>query len=55
MKLSLPLKLAILVLVIFALTITGLLLYKPLKIRYYASKYENSTDPAERIRIVDIL
>ncbi|MHC4662424.1 MAG: formylglycine-generating enzyme family protein [Planctomycetota bacterium] len=55
MKLSLPLKLGIAVVVIFALTITGLLIYRPLKIRYYAGKYENSTDPAERIRIVDIL
>ncbi|MHC4660889.1 MAG: formylglycine-generating enzyme family protein [Planctomycetota bacterium] len=55
MKLSLPLKLAIAVIVIFALTITGLFLYRPLKIRYYAGKYENSADPAKRIRIVDIL
>ncbi|MHC4660319.1 MAG: formylglycine-generating enzyme family protein [Planctomycetota bacterium] len=52
---SLPLKLAVAVIVIFGVVITGMLIYRPLKIRYYAGKYENSTDPAERIRIVDIL
>ncbi|MHC4662000.1 MAG: formylglycine-generating enzyme family protein [Planctomycetota bacterium] len=51
----LSLKLAIFVLVLFGLVIAGIFAYRPLKIRYYADKYENSTDPAERIRIVDIL
>ncbi|MHC4663634.1 MAG: hypothetical protein ACYS8W_18390 [Planctomycetota bacterium] len=47
---SLPLKLAVAVIGIFGVTIAACLLYRPVKIRYYASKYESSTDPAERIR-----
>ncbi|MHC4662002.1 MAG: formylglycine-generating enzyme family protein [Planctomycetota bacterium] len=41
MKSSLPLKLGILVVVIFALTITGMLLYRPVKVRYYTGKLQN--------------
>ncbi|MHC4662001.1 MAG: ankyrin repeat domain-containing protein [Planctomycetota bacterium] len=54
MKLSLPLKLAIAVVVIFALTITGLLLYRPVKVRYYTSrlsseKIEERQDAARKL------
>ncbi|MHC4663710.1 MAG: formylglycine-generating enzyme family protein [Planctomycetota bacterium] len=35
---SLPIKLAIAVVVIFALTITGMVLYRPVKVRYYTSR-----------------
>ncbi|MHC4662819.1 MAG: formylglycine-generating enzyme family protein [Planctomycetota bacterium] len=38
MNMSLPPKLAILVALIFGLLITGLLLYRPVKVRYYTSR-----------------
>ncbi|MHC4663418.1 MAG: hypothetical protein ACYS8W_17295 [Planctomycetota bacterium] len=40
MKLSLPLKLGIAVVIIFGVTIAACLLYKPLKIRWYESKLD---------------
>ncbi|MHC4660714.1 MAG: formylglycine-generating enzyme family protein [Planctomycetota bacterium] len=41
MKLSLPAKLGIAVIVIFALTIAAMLLYRPVKVRYYTSKLKD--------------
>ncbi|MHC4661057.1 MAG: hypothetical protein ACYS8W_05155 [Planctomycetota bacterium] len=48
MKLSLPLKLAVFVIVLFAVVIAACLLWTPLKIRYYAAKLE-SDDPKEQV------
>ncbi|MHC4661538.1 MAG: hypothetical protein ACYS8W_07595 [Planctomycetota bacterium] len=41
MKLSLPLKLGIGVIILFALTIAACLLYKPLRLRWYESKLDS--------------
>ncbi|MHC4661837.1 MAG: hypothetical protein ACYS8W_09125 [Planctomycetota bacterium] len=41
MKLSLPIKLAILVAVIFGLLITGMFLWKPARLRYYESRLDS--------------
>jgi len=38
---KLPLKLAILVIVIFGLLVTGMVLWKPMKVQYYASKLQS--------------
>jgi formylglycine-generating enzyme required for sulfatase activity len=38
MKIGLPIKLAIFVLILFALVITAMLLWKPVKVKYYAAK-----------------
>ena len=54
-EMKLHLKLAIFVIVLFALVITGMLLWKPIKVRYYAPKYAKCSDPKERIRIARIL
>ncbi|MHC4663263.1 MAG: hypothetical protein ACYS8W_16495 [Planctomycetota bacterium] len=51
---SLPLKLGVLVVIIFALTITALLLYKPLRLRWYESKLD-AGDTATRRRAVEKL
>ncbi|MHC4663416.1 MAG: hypothetical protein ACYS8W_17285 [Planctomycetota bacterium] len=54
MKISLPLKLAIAVVIIFGVTIAACLLYKPLKIRWYESKLD-SEDVGERRQAVEKL
>jgi hypothetical protein len=41
MKSSLPLKLAIFVLILFALVVTAMLLWKPVKVRYYTSRLQS--------------
>jgi len=50
----LPIKLAIFVILLFALVITTCLLWTPLKIRYYANKLR-SHNPKERVVAVDEL
>jgi len=52
---KLPLKLAIFVIILFALVVTAMLLWKPVKVRYYTSKYSKATIPQERLRIAEIL
>jgi formylglycine-generating enzyme required for sulfatase activity len=55
MKLSLPIKLGIFVVLLFSVVIAVCLLWTPVKVRYYVGKYESCADAKERIRIVDIL
>ncbi|TET38444.1 MAG: ankyrin repeat domain-containing protein [Planctomycetota bacterium] len=52
MKLSLPIKLGIFVLVLFALVIATCLLWTPVKVQYYVGKVK-SDDPKERVAGVD--
>ncbi|TET36015.1 MAG: ankyrin repeat domain-containing protein, partial [Planctomycetota bacterium] len=54
MKTTLPIKLGIFVLVLFALVIATCLLWTPVKIRYYTAKLK-SGDPKERVAGVDEL
>ncbi|MHC4663629.1 MAG: hypothetical protein ACYS8W_18365 [Planctomycetota bacterium] len=55
MKLSLPLKLGILVVVIFGITIAAMLLYKPFKIRWYESKLDSGDVETRRQTVEKLL
>ncbi|MHC4661164.1 MAG: ankyrin repeat domain-containing protein [Planctomycetota bacterium] len=52
MKFSLPLKLAVFVVILFTLVITACVLWAPIKIRYYAAKLK-SDNPKERVKGID--
>ncbi|MHC4662708.1 MAG: ankyrin repeat domain-containing protein [Planctomycetota bacterium] len=54
MKLSLPLKLGIFVVLLFGLVVAACLLWTPLRVRYYAAMLE-SDNPKERVAGVDSL
>ncbi|MHC4661539.1 MAG: hypothetical protein ACYS8W_07600 [Planctomycetota bacterium] len=52
---SLPLILAVLVVIIFALTITAMLLYKPLRLRWYESKLDSDDIDTRRHAVEKLL
>ncbi|MHC4660276.1 MAG: ankyrin repeat domain-containing protein [Planctomycetota bacterium] len=52
MKFSLPVKLAVFVILLFAVVIAACLLWTPLQVRYYTAKLK-SEDPKERVAGVD--
>jgi formylglycine-generating enzyme required for sulfatase activity len=55
MKLSLPLKLGIAVLVLFGLLILGMVLWKPMKVRYYSSRLDNEKTRMNAVKKLLIL
>ncbi|MHC4663417.1 MAG: hypothetical protein ACYS8W_17290 [Planctomycetota bacterium] len=55
MKFSLPLKLAILVIIIFSLTIAVCLLYKPLRLRWFESKLDAGNVETRRQAVEKLL
>jgi len=50
MKLSLPVKLGALVIVIFGLLITGMMMWRPMKIWYYTSQLENDKTRPDAVK-----
>ncbi|TET36929.1 MAG: formylglycine-generating enzyme family protein [Planctomycetota bacterium] len=52
---KLPLKLAILVIVIFGLLVTGMVMWRPMKVRYYAAKLHSEDIRVRQNAVIELL